>query len=145
MKILLCEPGQYARECEIGDKLADMQAVVQGTIEAVYPFDDPVALIANDEGKINGMPLNRGLYGPDGELYDIVAGPFFVCGLGEENFADLTPELMQKHKERFNKPELAMRIEGEIISVKVKPYDAYFNQESAEKQPRKKEEQEHER
>ena len=63
MEVLLVEPGKEARIAEIGDGLKSLQAAVGGWIEAVYPFDDPVALVCNDEGKIMQMPLNRALRG----------------------------------------------------------------------------------
>ena len=83
MEVLLVEPGQYARIATISSGLAAMQAAVGGDIQAVYPFDDPVAIVCDDEGKLNGKPLNRALRDEDGTVYDIVAGTFFVCGLGE--------------------------------------------------------------
>ena len=43
-----------------------------------------------------GLPLNRALRDEDGQMYDAVAGDFLVVGLGEEDFASLTPELAQK-------------------------------------------------
>ena len=63
MEVLLVEPGKEARIAEIGGDLKSLQAAVGGYIEATYPFDDPVALVCNDEGKIMQMPLNRALRG----------------------------------------------------------------------------------
>ena len=63
MEVLLVEPGKEARIAEIGNDLKSLQAAVGGYIEATYPFDDPVALVCNDEGKIMQMPLNRALRG----------------------------------------------------------------------------------
>ena len=72
MKILLVEPGKVPRPAEIAPSLEAMQKVVGGSIEAVYPFDEPVALICNEEGKLLGLPLNRSLRHPDtGAIYDI--------------------------------------------------------------------------
>lgn len=67
MEVLLVEPGKEARIAEIGNDLKSLQAAVGGYIEATYPFDDPVALVCNDEGKIMQMPLNRALRGEDGQ------------------------------------------------------------------------------
>ncbi|MBQ6088546.1 MAG: DUF3846 domain-containing protein, partial [Firmicutes bacterium] len=75
MRVLICEPGMLARAAEIGTSLEDLQRAVGGLIQAVYPFDDPVAIVCNDEGKINGMPLNRALRDDKGNVYDIIAGP----------------------------------------------------------------------
>ena len=59
MEVLLVEPGKEARIAEIGNDLKSLQAAVGGYIEATYPFDDPVALVCNDEGKIMQMPHLR--------------------------------------------------------------------------------------
>ena len=86
IKILKIEPGKKPEIKEIEDGLKSLQDEVQGDIEAVYPFDDNVGIICNEEGKINGMALNRALY-DDGEMYDIIAGPFLVVGLTEDSFS----------------------------------------------------------
>lgn len=46
-----------------------------------YPFEDPVAIVYNDDGKLMGLPLNRALRDESGEAYDVVAGTFLVVGL----------------------------------------------------------------
>ena len=50
MKVVICEPGQKARIAEIKANLESYQKTVGGYIEAIYPFDDPVALVCNEEG-----------------------------------------------------------------------------------------------
>ena len=62
MQVVLLEPGKEARITEIGTGLAALQRVVGGDIQAIYPFEEEVALVCNDEGKINGMALNRAVY-----------------------------------------------------------------------------------
>ena len=116
MKVLMVEPGKSPYETEIEGGLESLQAAVGGDIQATYPFDDLVGLICNDEGKLLGMPLNRALYDDEGHLYDIVAGNFLIVGLGEEDFTDLSPELMKKFSEQFKHPEKFARIAGEIIA-----------------------------
>ena len=76
MKIVLVEPEKEARITEIKGELHEMQEIVGGLIQALYPWDDRVALICNDEGKIMGLPLNRVL-----KDYDVIAGTFLsaVC------------------------------------------------------------------
>ena len=86
-----------------------------------YPFDDPVGLILNDEGKLIGLELNRSLRDEHGEIYDIVAGTFLVVGLGEENFTSLPTEMIQKYTEQFKKPELFANINGQLVSIPVEP------------------------
>lgn len=61
--VVMLEPGKLAKVTEINSSLASMQAAVGGgLIEAVYPFEEEVCVVCNEEGKINGMPLNRALY-----------------------------------------------------------------------------------
>ncbi len=116
MNVLIVVPEKVPREAEIGDDLHSMQEIVGGTIEAVYPYQDPVALVCNDEGKLDGLPLNRSI-----EDYDVIAGTFFICGLSEDNFAPLSPELMAKYKDKFYSPELFFQAGGQIHSVKAHP------------------------
>lgn len=118
MKILMVEPGKMPCETEIDSGLEALQKAVGGDIQAVYPYEDPVAIVCNDEGKFMGMPLNRALYDDSGNMYDIIAGNFLIVGLGEESFSDLSPDLMEKYSEQFKHPEKFARIAGEIIAVK---------------------------
>ena len=85
MKVLVVRPMEMPEVQEIDHTLSAMQELVGGTIQAVYPFDDPVALIANDEGKLLGLPWNRALTDDHGVPYDIVCGTFFVAGLKEDH------------------------------------------------------------
>ena len=62
MKVLIVEPWKRPYAAEIPAGLESLQKMVGGLIQAVYPFEDRVAVICNDEGKINGMELNRALY-----------------------------------------------------------------------------------
>ncbi len=108
MRILLVEPGKVPQPTEIGDSLEAMQAVVGGAIQAVYPFEEPVALICNDEGKYLGLPLNRVLRLDTGEIYDVIAGTFFLCAAPPDrvHFASLTEEQIARYSERFRAIEL---------------------------------------
>ena len=101
MKVLVVRPMEMPEVQEIDHTLSAMQELVGGTIQAVYPFDDPVALIANDEGKLLGLPWNRALTDDHGVPYDIVCGTFFVAGLKEDDFASLTEQQIEKYKEQF--------------------------------------------
>ena len=108
MRILLVEPGRVPRPAEIGDSLEDMQTVVGGHIQAVYPFEEPVALVCNEEGKCLGLPLNRVLRLDTGEIYDVIAGAFFLCAAppDSDRFASLTEEQIARYSERFRAIEL---------------------------------------
>ena len=118
MNVLMVEPGKVPYETEIGSDLASLQAAVGGDIQAVYPYEEPVALICNEEGKLTGLPLNRALRDEDGEIYDIVAGKFFLVGLAEDSFTDIAPEHAVKFAEQFKHPEEFARLAGKIIAIK---------------------------
>lgn len=107
IRVLMIEPGKSPEMREISDTLKSMQEVVGGWIEEYMPFDDDVALVVNEEGKINGLPLNRAIRSEDGSLQDIIAGPFFICSapVESESYQSLTPEMEKKYREKFRNPE----------------------------------------
>lgn len=121
LTVIVVEPMKEPYVKEIDPGLHALQAEVGGDIAASYPFDDPVGLVLNDEGKLIGLDLNRSLRDEHGEIYDIVAGTFLVVGLGPENFASLSPDMIQKYTEQFKRPELFASINGQIVFVPVEP------------------------
>ena len=70
--VLVVEPDKKPYVKEIPSSLESLQHEVGGDIEAVYPFEEPVAIVCNGEGKMNGLPLNRALRDDNGEIYDKV-------------------------------------------------------------------------
>ena len=66
-----------------------------------------------------GLPLNRALRDKNGEMYDAVAGTFLVVGLGEEDFASLTPELVQKYEQLFHQPEAFLKLGNRLLVLPV--------------------------
>ena len=105
MKVLVVEPQKPCRVQEI-ESLADMQQLVGGDIEAVYPFQEPVALVCNADGKLLGLPMNRPLLDKDYLPYDIIRGTFFVAGLGQEEFISLTDEQIQLYKSLYDNMQI---------------------------------------
>ena len=119
MRVLIVESGKAPRQSEIRRNLASMQKVVGGTIQVLYPFEEPVALVCNDEGKLLGLPANRALRDSAGNLYDIVCGTFFLCGAPPdgEDFISLTAEQLERYQQRFLHPELFLNLGGEILCL----------------------------
>ena len=95
-----------------------------GYIEAIYPYEDLVGLVCNEEGKLEGLPLNRAIYGEDGEMVDIIAGTFLIVGLSEDNFAELPNDLADKCTKLFEMPEVFYSANGQIHVQKVEPTPA---------------------
>jgi len=127
IEVLMVEPGQYPRMERIGADLRSLQKAVDGDIQAVYPYDDAVALICGEEAK----PLNRALRDEKGEIYDIVAGKFFICGLGEEDFASLPKELQKKYEDKFRQPEAFLKMGSKIKAIPTEPAKASAKGKSA--------------
>lgn len=105
MKVLVVVPQKPCHVQEI-DSLADMQQLVGGDIEAVYPFQEPVALVCNADGKLLGLPINRPLLDKDYLPYDIIRGTFFIAGLGQEDFISLTDEQIQRYKSLYDNVQI---------------------------------------
>ena len=129
LTVLEIVPGQYPKQVEIDPDLKSLQQAVGGNIGASYPFSDPVAIVYNDEGKLTGLPLNRALRDEDGRMYDAVAGTFLVVGLGEEDFASLSPELAQKYEKQFHQPETFLKLGNRLLVIPV-PDDAVKSAEN---------------
>ena len=69
MIVLAIQPGKMPEQVELDGSLESMQAFVGGSIQAVYPFSDPVAIVCNDEGKLLGLEHNRALRDEAGNVY----------------------------------------------------------------------------
>ena len=106
---------------EIDAGLEAMQKIVGGSIEAVYPFDEPVSLICNEEGKLLNLPLNRALRDENGTVYDIISGTFFLCAAppDSDRFAGLTDQQAKTYMEWFAMPEMFLNVGGDLF---VLPY-----------------------
>ena len=114
MQVVLVEPGKPARITDIPSDSQSLRTVVDGFIQTIYPWKDPVALVCNDEGMLRGLPLNRVL-----EDYDVIAGTFFICGLSKGNFTGLTDELAKKYQEKFLYPERIAIQDGHVLVFRV--------------------------
>ena len=120
LSVLKIAPGQYPQQVEIDNDLKALQQAVGGSIGASYPFADyPVAIVYNDDAKLMGLPLNRALRDDNGQMYDTVAGDFLVVGLGEEDFASLSPELAQKYEQLFHQPETFLKLGNRLLVLPV--------------------------
>ena len=121
LSVLVVEPMKEPYMKEIDSGITSLQAEVGGTVQVVYPYQDMVGLVCNDEGKINGMELNRALRDDQGEIYDIVAGTFLVVGLTEDDFSSLSPELAEKYATQFKTPEVFAQVGEKIVALPVQP------------------------
>lgn len=120
IRVLLIEPLSEPRIVTVEHTLEKLQELVGGYIQAVYPWEDPVGLVCNEDGIALGLPLNRSLKDENGNVYDIVKGSFFITGLSRDNFSSISDKQASKYAELFQYPELYMRTEdGHVICFKI--------------------------
>ena len=121
MQVVIVEPQKKPVVQDIGSDLESMQQIVGGLIEALYPFDEPVALICNEEGKLLNLPLNRALRDDEGNVYDIISGTFFLCAAppDSDRFVGLTDQQAKTYMERLAMPEMFLSVGGTLF---VLPY-----------------------
>ena len=119
MRVLVVEPERRPEVKEIDDSLKEMQGIVGGYIQSIYPVEEPVALVWNDEGKLMDLPANRGLRDENGQIYDIVFGTFFLCGApaDSDHFTSLTPEQIEQYRKMFYTPEMFWGMDGRIVCL----------------------------
>ena len=118
INVLIIRPGLRPHVMEIGSDIKSVQKAVDAdSIQAVYPYEEPVALICDQEGKISGKKLNRALRDDDGLIYDVVAGTFLIVGLDEDGFCSLSPYLIKLFSEKFETPEAFIRTGDRIIVI----------------------------
>ncbi|MCD7845540.1 MAG: DUF3846 domain-containing protein [Oscillospiraceae bacterium] len=115
IEVLLVKPSEFPQPYQISTELEALQAAVGGDIQVLYPYDDPVGLVCNEEAKLTGLPLNRALRDESGQMYDIIAGDFLVIGLTEDDFSSLTPEQMEKYEKLFHSPEAFLKMAHRVI------------------------------
>ena len=55
------------------------------------------------------------------EMFDIIAGTFFICDCSGESFGSLSEDQLKKYTEMFKQPERFLRINGEILALPYSP------------------------
>jgi len=94
IRILIVEPNKEPYQKKIQNTLKDLQNIVNGYIE-VLQLEHNVDIICNEEGKINGLPLNKVVD------YDIIAGTFIIAGHKDSETISLSRKQIKKYKEMF--------------------------------------------
>ena len=132
LTVLHIQPMRPPRIVTIPNELKAMQNLVDGYIEEYYPFDDNAVIICNEEGKLNGLSLNRAIYSArdnngEKQIKEIIAGSFFICAapVDSENYQSLSEEQLEKYSEMFKTPERFYRQGNDIkvYPIEIKPKD----------------------
>lgn len=125
IRVLLVEPMEKPRLVTVEHTLENLQKLVDGYIQAIYPWEDLVAVVCDEDGIANGKEPNRLLMDEDGTPYDVLKGTFFICGIDEDDFCSISDELAEKYAERFRWPEMFFRtVDSHVVWVKRKPGEA---------------------
>ena len=63
----------------------------------------------------------RAIRDTDGDIADIIFGPFFICDCSGENFKSLSEEQLQKYLKLFFYPEAFFQNGGKICVIPYAP------------------------
>ena len=123
IEVILLQTGMEAKVIEIENDLDTMQTIVDGYIEEYMPFEDDVALVCNEEGKVRELELNRAIRDEHGAILDIIAGDCFLCyaPIESEEFLSMPEDLKEKYLEKFREPEEFFRTPSGIKAVALTP------------------------
>lgn len=118
LRVVIVEPGRYAREAEIDNAIPAEQAAVGGRIDSIclWPEDNVCLIFNNDEGEVIQVEPNRELP----EYGNLTFGTFFLCGEKGEDYCSLTDQQVQHYLERFRRPELFVQYKDGMLCI---PYD----------------------
>ena len=112
MKVLIVEPGKRPIKADIDHTLHNLQQIVGGYIQAIYPWDDPVALVCDEEGLLKQRDFNR-YVAPEVAVF----GTFFICGIDECDFSDLPNNLMLRFAQEYHNPQVLIRTPAGYIAL----------------------------
>ena len=112
MKILVFEPHKRPHREDVPYTPEQFHEIVGGYIQAIYPWEDRVAVVCDEEGLLKDYELNR--YIAPGV---VIAGTFFICGVGEEDFTDLPDDLADKYERMFSEPQAFLRTAQGILAI----------------------------
>lgn len=117
IKVLVVEPEHKPYVKVIEHTLENLQSIVGGLIEVVYDStNENVAYVVNEEGKFNGSQFNRALYFDD-TLVDYIFGTFFICGVGEEDFTDISDEDIVHYSNLYRRKEYLLNSKSGLLHI----------------------------
>ena len=121
ISVLVVEPNKKPYIKEIDNDYMAMQKEVGGHFQAIFPFNDKVAILCNEDAKYLRLPFNRCLINAAGEIYDILLGTFLIVGVSGTNFISLSPALKEKYEAQYHTPEVFKNTKDGLLIVR-KPF-----------------------
>ena len=100
IKIILVEPEKKPVVKVIDNDIQTIKKTVGGTPELARFFNDGIAIVCNDMGKRIGLPKNRVLVDINGDVFDHIAGSFFICQI-KNDYLSIPDELIDKYLDKI--------------------------------------------
>lgn len=140
MRVVVCEPGEYARiaDIEYAPRPFDFEVVefadgaireiVGDTLAALLsrclPWDDNVALIYNDRFLLDGSMPNREVGGT------LICGTFLICGFEGYDYASLTEEQAKRYCKELYSPRIFIPTDRVVFSYPCTPteYQKFYTE-----------------
>lgn len=118
MRVIVCRPCEAAEITEVCDDIEALQSLVGGPIQEWMPFHsesdkrwDDIVIVSNAESKMLNLRPCRAIYDENGELLDVIVGPFLICyaPICSEHYDSLPPDLEEEFLQKFMMPERFVR------------------------------------
>lgn len=94
IKALIVDPNKDPEVIYLDTDLDNIQDLVGGNIQEVYPFKDNACLLCSENGKDIGLEENRYIK----ELGYSIYGTFLIVGdFGDEDYSSLTEEQISRY------------------------------------------------
>lgn len=98
LKALIVDPNKNPEVIYLDTDLDNLQELVGGNVQEVYPFDDNVCLLCNENGKDIGLEENRYI----SESGYSIFGTFLIVGdAGDEDYVSLNGNQIENMISKF--------------------------------------------
>lgn len=103
MLVIKVSPGKKPELIDADpEKIYDIVLPDGGYIERVFPFNDPVGILCDEEGKLKGLPFNRYITYRNG-YRDFFVGTILIVGInGNFEETSLDEDLAGKYMDVFD-------------------------------------------
>lgn len=104
--VLVVEPGKVPYFKRIANTTESLEKEVDGMFQAMYPFEEMVAILYDEEAQFKGKPLNRALRDEEGGVYDVLKGTFLITGIKGSFFSSISAEDGKTFFQKFQHPQI---------------------------------------
>lgn len=104
--VLVVEPGKPPCFKRIANTTESLEKEVDGKFQAMYPYEEMVAILSDEEALFKGKPLNRTLQDEDGEVCDVLKGTFLITGIKGTCFSSISEKDGKTFSRKFQYPQI---------------------------------------